>query len=167
MFSHHRRIVNPKAEAVSAATNGNTRFNAIGPTAIAALAPPDAWPAGAEPDGELEFELTTAFELLGAAPEAVWDAVPVEKPDEGADGADGLTLPPLEGELLELEPEVVELNVGAATAVEGSTSAPLPYATVCPFDCSVSWAGVVAPAVVAIEKRPVQVKLAVPAAVNW
>jgi len=58
---------------------------------------------------------------------------------------------------LELELPPVVWKLGGPIAVEGSTSAPVPYATVCPSDCSVCCAGVELPSAAAIVKRPVQV----------
>jgi hypothetical protein len=152
MLSHHRRIVNAMADAVNAATNGHMRVSrTMGPTATAAL-DPDVWGAEEADDGSLD---------LVAVDERVKD-------EAGLVAADAILEGESEAELdwdeLELS---VELKVGGGVADEGSASAPVPNATVCPFDCSVSVAGVEELSAPAIVKRVVQVKLLVPAAVNW
>jgi len=158
MLSHHRKIVNAMADAVSAAANGHMRVSrAIGPTATAALVP-DVW--GAEDEIEASLDLEGVVERVNE-PVGVVAADPVDK------GAPEAELDPVDlgpADALELP---VELKVGGGVAVDGSTSAPVPNATVCPFDCSVSVAGVEEPSAPAIVKRVVQVKLPVPAAVNW
>jgi len=152
ILSHHKRIVNAIADAVNAATNGHMRVSrTIGPTATAAL-DPDVWGAEDADDGSLD---------LVAVDERVND-------EAGLVAAD----PVLEGEpVAESDPDAlelsVELKVGGGVAEDGSTSAPVPNGTVCPFDCSVSVAGVEELSAPVIVKRVVQVKLAVPAAVNW
>jgi len=153
------------ADAVRAATTGHMRVSTtIGPTAIAALDP---------------FVCAAPVEV-DALLEAV-DVVPVEKPE-----AEVLDMPVVAASVAgdtvaeapdEPEPAapdadaefVVEPQVGAATAAEGLTSAPVPNETVVPSDCSVWFVGVLDPSAAAIVKRPVQVVFMAGSAhvVNW
>jgi len=99
----------------------------------------------------------------------VWAAAVERPPDDPDPDPVGLVVefePPAELEPpVELEP--VAPKFGAATAVEGSTSAPLPQATSSPVDdFSVSVAGVLEPSAAAMVKRVVQVMLVVAGAVN-
>jgi len=123
MLAYHKRIVNARAEAVSAVTNGQTRVSkAIGPTAIAAL-DSEFW--GAEPETDGLLDLAGLDEPLDDL-EGVLGVFDV---DEGVTGAE---LDELDGPDPDAEVElsvVVESKVGAATAVEGSTSAPFPHRT--------------------------------------
>lgn len=56
---------------------------------------------------------------------------------------------------------------GAATAVEGSTSAPTPQGMAWPSGCVVLGAATTFPSVLPMANRVVQVRLAAPLAVNW
>lgn len=64
-------------------------------------------------------------------------------------------------------PLALPLHVGAAVALEGSASAPVPKLMGCPSNCAVCVAGVVEPSVPAMENRPVQVMLEAVQDENW
>jgi len=116
------------AHAVSAATNGQMRVS-MGPTATAALEP--------DCEGEGAEEFAALFDLAGE--EGTADDLDVPDVPDVPDGVEAVPLG-FEGALgaeaeTELDPVVPELEVvvvlvaskvGGGTAVEGSTSAPVP-----------------------------------------
>jgi hypothetical protein len=170
MLNHHRRIVNAEAHAVSATTNGHTRASrTIGPTAL----DPDG--EGVAEEEEFDGALDLGADVWPAVPEgfceALFDEAPEGAPEGVPEGALEAELGSADAELAPLEPPVVLLvvsKVGGPTAVEGSTSAPLPNPTVVPSDAfSVCVGWVVEPSAPAMVNRVVQVTLGVPPEVNW
>jgi len=158
---HHRRIVNAMADALSAARTGHMRVStASGPTASAALVP-EACAAPLTPEPEVEPD---AFVLPDGVEEGVVERVR-DGEAEGVVAASVWALPELAPEAPEAteEPE----HVGAATAVDGSVSAPVPKATGCPLNCSVCAAGVLEPSAPAMVNRPVHWTTVVAQDVNW
>jgi len=161
------------ADAASAATMGHTRISIAAGRAAALV--PDA--CGAE-----DVLAALSPEELERMPEGFVDGV-VAAEGRGAlgkgalgKGALGKGAPEPEGEAPEVNtPEgdapATEFNpvskAGGGIAVEGSASAPVPHGTVCPFDCSVSVAGVTEPSAAAMVNRVTQVTLCVAGAVNW
>jgi len=112
------------AHAVSAATNGQMRVS-MGPTATAALEP--------DCEGEGVEEFAALFDLAGE--EGTADDLDVPDVPDGVEavplGFEGALGAEAEAELdpvvPELEVVVLEVpKVGGGTAVEGSTSAPVP-----------------------------------------
>jgi len=113
------------AHAVSAATNGQMRVS-MGPTATAALEP--------DCEGEGAEEFAALFDLAGE--EGTTDDLDVPDVPDGVEavplGFEGALGAEAEAELDPVVPELevvvvlVASKVGGGTAVEGSTSAPVP-----------------------------------------